>query len=82
MTEKRKKIITQDGPSALQNVTHNPKESSHLVLLVLRKLKRRERSSKMQKTCPQKSPVIISANNVCECFQLKRKINQFETAEV
>ena len=28
MTEKRKKIITQDGPSALQNVTHNPKESS------------------------------------------------------
>lgn len=28
MTEKRKKIITQDGPSALQNVTRNPKESS------------------------------------------------------
>ena len=49
---------------------------SHLVLLVLRKPKRRERSCKMQRTCPQKSPVIISANSVCECFQLKRKINQ------
>ena len=55
---------------------------SHLVLLVLRKPKRRERSSKMQRTCPQKPPVIISANSVCEFFQLKGNIEQFETAEV